>query len=84
MYESVNFTFLNPVKREVQHEKHKYKLLTFTALFAIATFIIHVLNKIIAASASLKEMLDTGNKSIYKWRFGKIHYTKKVRAVPFY
>ncbi len=33
-------------------------------------------------SASLKEMLDTGNKSIYKWRFGKIHYTKKGKGSP--
>lgn len=63
-------------------KKHKNKLLTFAALFAIATFIIHILNKIIAASASLKEMLDTGSRSIYQWRFGKIHYTKKGKGSP--
>lgn len=63
-------------------KKHKNKLLTFAVLFAIATFIIHLINKLIAASASLKDMLDTGNKSIYEWRFGKIHYTKKGKGTP--
>lgn len=63
-------------------KKHKNKILTFITLFASATVIIHMINKIIAASASLKEMLDRSHKNIYSWRFGKIHYTKKGKGSP--
>ena len=60
-------------------KKHKNKLATFVVLFAIATAVIHIINKIIAASAVLKEMLDTDRRNYYKWRFGEIYYTKKEK-----
>ena len=63
-------------------KKHKNKLITFAVLTAVATAIIHVLNKIIAASACLKEMLDTGTRNYYHWRFGDIYYTKKGKGSP--
>lgn len=47
-------------------KKHKNKLATFVVLFAIATAVIHIINKIIAASAVLKEMLDTDRRNYYK------------------
>lgn len=62
--------------------KNRNRLLTFATIFVSATAIIHVLNKIVAASASLKEMLDRSHKSTYDWRFGKIHYTKKGKGFP--
>lgn len=63
-------------------KKHKSRLVTFMVLFAVTTVIIHIINKIIAASASLKEMLDTDRRNYYKWRFGEIYYTKKGKGSP--
>lgn len=57
-------------------KKHRSKLITLTILIFSATLIIHIINRIIAASASLKEMLDLSDKSYYKWRFGDIYYTR--------
>lgn len=62
--------------------KHKYKILTLTTLFTIATAVIHFFNKVIAASASLKEILNINNKNFYKWRFGNIYYTKRGKGSP--
>jgi pimeloyl-ACP methyl ester carboxylesterase len=58
-------------------KKNKNRFATFVMLFASATAVIHIANKIIAASAALKEMLDSNRRNYYKWRFGEIFYTKK-------
>lgn len=63
-------------------KKHHHKILTFTVLIGIATAIIHVINRIVAASASLKEMLDVANQNFYEWRFGNIYYTKHGKGSP--
>lgn len=63
-------------------KKNKNRFATFAVLFASATAIIHIGNKIIAASASLKEMLDSNRRNYYKWRFGEIFYTKKGSGSP--
>lgn len=63
-------------------KKQKNRLLTFAVLLAIATIVIHIINRIIASSASLKDMLDINSKNYYKWRFGKIYYTKKGKGTP--
>lgn len=63
-------------------KKYKNRLLTCAALFASATVAIHIINKIIAASASLKELLDRNHKNTYNWRFGQIHYTKRGKGSP--
>lgn len=63
-------------------KKTRNRILTFAALFASATVVIHILNKVITASASLKEMLDRTHKNTYNWRFGKIHYTKRGKGSP--
>ena len=63
-------------------KKHRNRIATFVVLFATATVIIHIINKIIAASASLKEMLDSGRRNYYKWRFGEVFYTKKGSGSP--
>ena len=58
-------------------KKHSKRLLTAAALVMTTTATIHIINKVIAASACLKEMLDTDVRNYYHWRFGDIYYTKK-------
>jgi pimeloyl-ACP methyl ester carboxylesterase len=62
--------------------KNKYKLLTISILITLSTIAIHVINKIISASALLKNLLkeDTGN--YYEWRFGQIYYTRQGNGRP--
>lgn len=63
-------------------KKQRNKILTLTILISIATFIIHIINKIISFSSSLKEMLDITNKNYYNWRFGNVYYTKRGKGKP--
>lgn len=62
--------------------KHGKRWITLAALATTTTAIIHVVNKVVAASASLKEMLDTNGKNYYHWRFGDIYYTRKGNGSP--
>lgn len=62
--------------------KHKYKLLTFTILITLATIAIHIINKVIAASSVLKNLLKTSAGDCYNWRFGQIYYTKRGNGTP--
>lgn len=54
-------------------KKHSKRLLTAAALVMTTTATIHIINKVIAASACLKEMLDTDVRNYYHWRFGDIY-----------
>lgn len=63
-------------------KNHAKKFVTFAAVTASATAVIHISNKIIAASALLKGILENTHKYIYNWRFGKIHYTKTGKGSP--
>ena len=63
-------------------KKHSKRLLTAAALVMTTTATIHIINKVIAASACLKEMLDTDVRNYYHWRFGDIYYTKKGKGSP--
>ena len=62
--------------------KHSKRLLTLATLVTTTTATIHIINKVIAASACLKEMLDTDVRNYYHWRFGDIYYTKKGKGSP--
>lgn len=64
-------------------KKYKHKLITLSILLTISMGVIYVINKVLAASAILKEMLDkpSGN-NYYDWRFGKIYYTKTGNGSP--
>ena len=53
-------------------KKDNHKLLTLAALTTIAAGIVHVTNKVVSASAQLKEMLDFSNHNYFDWRFGKV------------
>ena len=46
-------------------KKHSKRLLTAAALVMTTTATIHIINKVIAASACLKEMLDTDVRNYY-------------------
>ncbi|MDO4339831.1 MAG: alpha/beta fold hydrolase [Eubacteriales bacterium] len=63
-------------------KKSKHKITTFAILFAIATAIIHIINKFISATASLKEMLDTTGRNYYTWRYGELYYKKRGKGSP--
>ncbi len=63
-------------------KKHKHKLITLGILMTIATGIIYVANKLVAATALLKEMLDKPNGNYYHWRFGDVYYRKVGRGAP--
>lgn len=63
-------------------KKNKHRLITLAVLFSIATVIIHIINKMIAASAVFKDMLRYSEKNYFNWRFGKIYYTKTGSGSP--
>ena len=61
--------------------KHRHRFTIFSILFTIALGCIHVANKIIIASSSLKKSLPDEH-DLYQWKFGKIFYTKKGSGRP--
>lgn len=63
-------------------KKNKYRVITLAILLGIATVIIHIINKIIAASAIFKDMLRVSEKNYFNWRFGDIYYTKSGTGTP--
>lgn len=60
----------------------KHKLLTISILIALSTIAIYLTNKIITATALLKNLLKTDNKKYYDWRFGQIYYTRQGNGRP--
>ena len=58
-------------------KKNKHKLLTAGILLSLATGIIYVINRIVFATATLKNLLKSSADNYYEWRFGKIYYRKK-------
>lgn len=63
-------------------KKNKHKILTISILFAIATGIIYVINRLIFATAVLKDLLKSSANNYYNWRFGKVYYKKKGHGAP--
>lgn len=61
----------------------KHKLLTLGILAGLATGVIYVCNKVIAASALIRDILDqpSGNH-YYNWRFGRVYYRKIGSGKP--
>lgn len=60
----------------------KHKIKTSLLLSAIAIAILHVINKCVAAAATIKNLLNKGNGKYYHWRFGDIYYTKSGTGNP--
>lgn len=63
-------------------KKNKHKLLTAGILLSLATGIIYVINRIVFATATLKNLLKSSADNYYEWRFGKIYYRKKDMELP--
>lgn len=63
-------------------KKNKHKLLTAGILFTLATGIIYVINRLVFATATLKNLLKSSANNYYPWRFGKIYYQKKGQGSP--
>ena len=62
--------------------KHKHKIFTFAALMTTATVVVHFINRTIAATAQLKQLLGLADSRTFEWRFGNINYTKKGSGSP--
>lgn len=58
-------------------KKNKHRLVTLGILFTVASGIIYLINRIVFASATLKDLLKSSADNYYNWRFGKIYYKKK-------
>lgn len=65
-------------------KKNKHKLLTAGILLSLATGIIYVINRIVFATATLKNLLKSSADNYYEWRFGKIYYRKKGHGTPLF
>ena len=63
-------------------KKNKHKLLTTSILFALATGIIYVINRLVFATAVLKNLLKSSADNYYNWRFGKVYYKTKGHGSP--
>ena len=63
-------------------KKNKHKLVTLGILFTLATGVIYIINRLIFASATLKDLLKSSADNYYNWRFGKIYYKKKGNGSP--
>lgn len=63
-------------------KKNKHKLLTTSILFALATGIIYVINRLVFATAVLKNLLKSSADNYYNWRFGKVYYKKIGHGSP--
>ena len=63
-------------------KKNKHKLLTTSILFTLATGIIYVINRLVFATAVLKNLLKSSADNYYNWRFGKVYYKKKGHGSP--
>ena len=63
-------------------KKNKHRLVTLGILFTVATGIIYLINRIVFASATLKDLLKSSADNYYNWRFGKIYYKKKGSGSP--
>lgn len=60
----------------------KKKLITASLLTAGAAATIHIVNKVIAASAVVKNILNSDDQNYFKWRYGNIYYTKQGTGSP--
>lgn len=63
-------------------KNNKHRLLNISILVTLTSAAIFVTNKVIAASAVIKNLLHSKSEKYYNWRFGKIHYTVKGEGKP--
>lgn len=63
-------------------KKGRHKIITLGVLLSLATGIIYFINRLIFASATLKNLLKSSANNYYNWRFGKIYYKKTGSGSP--
>ncbi len=63
-------------------KKGKHKLLTISILITLTSAAIFIINKLITASAVMKNLLHSREENYYNWRFGKVHYTMQGSGSP--
>ena len=63
-------------------KKGRNKIITLGILISFATGIIYFINRLIFASATLKNLLKSSANNYYNWRFGKIYYKKTGSGSP--
>jgi hypothetical protein len=63
-------------------DKRKHPLLKIAFLLTFLATIIHIINRIVAATAVLKNTLSPDDGEYYNWRFGNIFYTKQGSGTP--
>lgn len=63
-------------------KKQKHRLLTISILITLTSAAIYIMNRLILASAVLKNLLHSREENYFDWRFGKVHYTVKGSGSP--
>lgn len=63
-------------------KKNKHPLLNLTLLVSLTSASIYATNKLITASATIRNLLHGHSKNYFNWRFGKIHYAVKGNGTP--
>lgn len=63
-------------------KKNKHRLFTISILITLTSVAILIINRIISASAVIKNLLRGKEENYYDWRFGKIHYTVHGSGSP--
>ena len=62
--------------------KRKYTLLKIGFSLTFLTVVLHIINKLVSASAVFKNLLNTKSGDYYKWRFGDVFYKKQGSGSP--
>lgn len=62
--------------------KAKSRIISCFLITTISFFVIHIINRIIFAVSTLKDILNTSRGNYYEWRFGKVYYTKQGNGSP--
>ena len=60
----------------------KKKLKNLVLFTALSVTSMHLLNKFLTFTATIRELLQTTSGYFYQWRFGKIYYTKQGSGTP--
>lgn len=60
----------------------KKKLKNLVLFTALSVTSMHLLNKFLTFTATIRELLQTTSGYFYEWRFGKIYYTKQGSGTP--
>ena len=60
----------------------KKKLKNLVLFTSLSVFSIHLLNKFLTFTATIRDLLKSESGFFYEWRFGKIYYTKQGSGSP--